>query len=48
MTAVMMSLIQTCNLRGINPHHYLKDVLPKLASLHTTSLKRLTPLDWTP
>lgn len=46
MTAVMMTVIQTCKLRGINPHHYLTDVLPRLASHKTTSLHGLTPLDW--
>lgn len=46
MTAVMMTVIQTCKLRGINPHHYLTNVLPKLASQKTTSLDGLTPLDW--
>ncbi|MCB0328457.1 MAG: IS66 family transposase [Bdellovibrionales bacterium] len=46
MTAVMMTVIQTCKLRGINPHHYLTNILPRLASQKTTSLTGLTPLDW--
>lgn len=46
MAAVVMTVIQTCKLRGINPHHYLTDVLPRLASHKTTSLDGLTPLDW--
>lgn len=46
MTAVLMTVIQTCKLRGINPHQYLTDVLPRLASQKTTSLEGLTPLDW--
>ncbi|MCI5065855.1 transposase domain-containing protein, partial [bacterium] len=46
MTAVMMTIIQTCKLRGINPHAYPTDVLPRLASQKTTSLDGLTPLDW--
>lgn len=46
MTAVMMTVIQTCKLRGINPQKYLTDVLPRLASQRTTSLEGLTPLDW--
>ncbi len=46
MAAVMMTVIQTCKLRGINPHHYLTDVLPRLASHQTTSLIGLSPLDW--
>jgi uncharacterized protein (UPF0332 family) len=46
MTAAMMTVIQTCKLRGINPHTYLTDVLPRLASQKTTSVDGLTPLDW--
>ncbi len=44
--AVMMTVVQTCRQLKINPQKYLADVLPKLASHKTTSLKGLTPMDW--
>lgn len=48
MSAVMMTVINTCKQRKINPQKYLKDVLPRLAQRkkNTDSLKGLSPLDW--
>lgn len=48
MSAVMMTVINTCKHMKINPQQYLKDVLPKLAqrSRTTDPLTELTPFDW--
>lgn len=46
MSAVMMSVVQTCLRLGINPQRYLADVLPQLANHDTTSMDGLTPWDW--
>jgi hypothetical protein len=46
MTAVMMSVVQTCLRLKINPQRYLAYVLPRLASYKTTSLEGLTPWEW--
>jgi transposase len=46
LSAVMMTVVQTCRQLKINPHEYLADVLPKLASYETKSLKTLTPMEW--
>lgn len=46
MSAVMMTVIQTCRQLKINPQEYLTDVLPKLADHKTTKLIGLTPMDW--
>jgi hypothetical protein len=42
--AILMSLVNTCKVLGINPHEYLRDVLVRLAV--ETDVTRLTPLGW--
>lgn len=46
MSAVMMTVVQTCKQFKINPQEYLADVLPKLVSQETKSLQGITPMDW--
>jgi transposase len=46
-TAVMYSLIVSCQRRGHNPHEYLKDVLTRLPALTTKDdLRPLLPAHW--
>lgn len=46
MAAVMMTVVQTCKQKKIDPQKYLRDVLPRLAQKETTSLHGLSPFDW--
>lgn len=46
-TAVMYSLIVSCQRRGHNPHDYLKDVLARLPAMTTKDdLRALLPSQW--
>lgn len=45
-SAVIYTVIESCKRRRIDVRAYLTDVLPRLASLKTTSLRGLTPIDW--
>jgi len=42
--AVLMSLVNTCKVLGVNPHEYLRDVLQRLSV--ERDVQRLTPLGW--
>lgn len=46
MTAVMITVLQSCKNLGINPQQYLAEVLPRLADVGTKSLDGLTPFNW--
>jgi len=46
LSAVMMTVVQTCRQLKVNPQKYLEDVLPKLSSYETKSLDGLTPMEW--
>jgi transposase len=47
--AMLVSLIETCKLHGINPHAYLTDVLTKLVNnWPNRRLGELLPWIWTP
>lgn len=44
--AIMYSLIETCARLKINPHEYLTDVLPRLATHPQQRIAELTPRGW--
>ena len=47
--AIMYSLIGSCRRLGINPHHYLADILARLPGMKTKgldSVEELTPSGW--
>ena len=46
MSAVIISVLQTCKALKVNPQAYLTDVLPRLADHKTRSLQGLSPFDW--
>lgn len=45
-SAVIYSITGTCKLQGVNPEHYLKWVLPKLAAATTRGAENLLPSDF--
>ena len=45
-SAVVYSIVGTCKLAGVNPEHYLRWVLPKLAAATTSTAKNLLPHDF--
>ena len=44
--AVILSLVQTCRARGINPRDYLEDVMRRLMSHNSQKLHELLPANW--
>lgn len=44
--AVLMSLVNSCKLAGVDPQAYLKDVLLAVASVPMNQVERLTPRGW--
>lgn len=46
--AVMYSLIHSCQLNGVNPHAYLKDVLTRLPTFAVSRIEELMPRNWKP
>lgn len=44
--AVILSLIETCKLQGIEPYHYLADVLKRLPSHPINRVAQLLPFHW--
>ena len=41
-----MSLIHTCELNGVNPFDYLKDLFTRLPAAKITEIKEFTPVAW--
>ncbi|MBB5215700.1 IS66 family transposase [Parapusillimonas granuli] len=46
--AAVMSLIQSANLNGLDPHAYLKDVLTRLPTHPNSRIEELLPHNWQP
>lgn len=46
--AAVMSLIQSANLNGLDPHAYLKDVLTRLPTHKASAIDELLPHNWQP
>jgi len=46
--AAVMSLIQSANLNGLDPHAYLKDVLTRLSTHPNSRIEELLPHNWQP
>ena len=44
--AILYSVIASCQLHGIDPFHYLKDVLRRLPTQPADALADLTPKAW--
>jgi transposase len=47
-SAVIYTLIQSCRRRGINPQHYLTDILRRLPGMKASEAAQLTPSRWKP
>jgi transposase len=45
-SAMIYSLFATCRLHNINPYHWLKDVLERMADYTTKNLHELLPHNW--
>lgn len=43
-----MSLIQSANLNGLDPHAYLKDVSTRLPTHPNSRIEELLPHNWQP
>jgi len=43
---ILQSLMVTCRIQGINPYHYLVDVLQRVALHPASQVEDLTPLNW--
>ena len=46
--AAMYSLIESAKLNGLNPQHYLADVLARIADHPARRLAELLPWNWQP
>ena len=46
--AAMYSLIETAKLNGLNPQHYLTDVLARIADHPARRIVELLPWNWQP
>jgi transposase len=44
--AVIMSFLQTCRLQGIEPWHYMKDIIARIAGHPNSKLNELLPHVW--
>ena len=44
--AIMYSLIASCQLHGIDPFHYLRDVFRRIPAQPADALAELTPMAW--
>ena len=44
--AIVLSLVQSCRLCGINPEQYLQDVLLKIQTTPYHQVKSLLPTNW--
>lgn len=44
--AVIMSFLQTCRLQGIEPWHYMKDIISRIAGHPSSQLRDLLPHVW--
>src|SRR4051812_38131956 len=47
-SAMLYSLLGTCKLHGINPFHWLKDVLQRISNYPINKISDLLPHNWTP
>ena len=47
-SAVVYSILVSCRRRGINPEHYLTDVLPRLLTVKINQIDSLLPGNWKP
>lgn len=47
-SAVIYSILVSCRRRGINPLHYLTDVLGRLPKAKTSDIQELLPANWQP
>ena len=45
-TAILMTLVETCKLQGVNPWAYLRDVLVRLGTTPMSRIAELTPRGW--
>src|SRR2546428_5527677 len=45
-SAVIYSILSSCRRRGINPQHYLTDVLARLPTLTNKQIDQLLPENW--
>ena len=43
---IIQSLISTCKLHGVNPYHYLTDVLQRISQHPVSRVEELTPRRW--
>lgn len=43
---IIPSLLVTCRIHGVNPNHYLVDVLWRVGTHPTTRMEELTPRLW--
>ncbi len=46
--AVLQTLVSTCIDNGVNPQHYLADVLIRIQDTPVSRIDELLPMDWTP
>lgn len=46
--AVLQTLCHTCQLHGVNPYEYIKDVLVRVSSHPAKHLDDLLPQQWVP
>ena len=44
--AMVYSLLATCKLHGINPYHWLRDVLENMHRFTTNNIEQLLPQNW--
>ncbi len=44
--AVLVTLVNSCKLAGVDPQAYLKDVLLAVASVAMSQVEQLTPRGW--
>lgn len=45
-SAMMYSLFATCRVNGINPYHWLKDILERMHLYNTNNIAELLPQNW--
>lgn len=45
-SAVIYSIIDNCERRGINPFEYLTDILERLPTMQNSEQHKLTPENW--
>lgn len=47
-SAVIYSIVVSCQRRGIDPSHYLRDVLSRLPAMNQSELPSILPANWKP